>query len=494
VRAPTLGRLASAAALVGAVALTVSASAVTTAVAAPAAVTPSAEAWNGIWGWDSASSGATVLNVGAAIGVDYLQKLGLTGKGVSVALIDTGIARVPGLDAGTVVDGPDLSFDSQDPATRYRDLYGHGTHLAGIIGGNKTGLRGITSQAKIVNVKVGAANGAVDVVQVLAGIDWVVEHRNDDAANPIKVICLAYGTDSSQVYTASPLALAVENAWKAGITVVVSAGNAGSALGRLNAPANDPFVIAVGATDIAGTEDVADDTAPSYSSRGSSTRGVDIAAPGQSIVSLRDPGSYIDVNYPGARVGADLFRGSGTSQSAAVVAGTAALMYQQRPGLTPDQVKQLLRSTAYDTTANNNKALSDAWGVGEIIGGETYAQQPPTAAPPTRVWSTGTGTLDAARGTTRVTADGIALSGEKDIFGNAFSTSAWAAASKAGNSWVGGTWMGAALTGDGWVSTTGGQRAWSGRAWSGRAWSGRAWSGRAWSGEAWLGQSWMIKS
>src|SRR4029453_10012451 len=112
----------------------------------------------------------------------------LTGKGVGVALIDTGVAPVPGLPVGQIVNGPDLSFESQAANLRYLDTYGHGTHMAGIIVANDTatGTKGLAPDAKLTSIKVGTASGAVDVSQVIAAVDWVVEHRADDSANPIK--------------------------------------------------------------------------------------------------------------------------------------------------------------------------------------------------------------------------------------------------------------------------------------------------------------------
>src|SRR5204862_7162184 len=98
------------------------------------------------------------------------------------ALIDAGVVPVPGLPAAQIVNGPDLSFESQSDKLRYLDTFGHGTHMAGIIVGNDSsvGLKGIATKAKLTSVKVGSAGGVVDVSQLLAATDWVVQHRNDD--------------------------------------------------------------------------------------------------------------------------------------------------------------------------------------------------------------------------------------------------------------------------------------------------------------------------
>src|SRR5205823_12338461 len=129
--------------------------------------------------------------------------------------------------------------------------------------------------------------------------------------------------------------------------VVVAGGNAGAPRPSLDNPARDSYAIAVGADDLNGTPSSSlDDSVPNFSSRGSSTRSVDLVAPGQSIVSLRDPGSVVDTEYPSAVVNTRFFKGSGTSQAAAVATGAIALLLQARPDLTPDQVKALLVSTA----------------------------------------------------------------------------------------------------------------------------------------------------
>ena len=193
------------------------------------------------------------------VGAHYAWTQGYTGQGIDIALIDSGVVPVNGLTApGKVINGPDLSFESQADNLRYLDTYGHGTHLAGIMAGRDDAVSeptlanaydhfiGVAPDARIVNVKVADSRGATDVSQVIAAIDWVVQHRNDNGMN-IRVINLSYGTDGTQDYLVDPLAFAVEQAWKAGIVVVVAAGNDGEG-SPLRNPATDPFVIAVGAS------------------------------------------------------------------------------------------------------------------------------------------------------------------------------------------------------------------------------------------------------
>ena len=157
-------------------------------------------------------------------------------------MIATGVAPVPGLPAARIVNGPDLSVESQAPHLRYIDTYGHGTHMAGIIVGNDaaTGTTGLAPEARLTSIKVGAANGAVDVTQVIAAVDWVIQHRNDEATHPIKVINLSYGSGGQAQPWNDALGFAVEKAWPSGIMVVGAAGEYRTAAGSLAPPAAHP--------------------------------------------------------------------------------------------------------------------------------------------------------------------------------------------------------------------------------------------------------------
>jgi serine protease AprX len=228
-----------------------------------------------------------------------------------------------------------------------------------------------------------------------------------------------------------------------------------------------------------------DDQVASFSSRGTDARRPDLVAPGKSVVSLRDPGSYIDINHPSARIGDRFFVGSGTSQAAAVVSGSVALLLQQRPGLTPDQVKYLLTSTAAAMP------LSDvlAAGAGEI--NVSVASKAPTPDY-TQTWpsSSGTGSLELARGSVHVSDGTSTLAGEMDIFGATWDGSSWAPAALDGNTWSGGTWNGNTWSGNTWSGNTWSGNTWSGNTWSGNTWSGNTWSGNTWSGNTWSGNTW----
>ena len=440
--------------------------------------------------YDPSADMDSMLNTTAYSGAQAYWQAGFTGKGVDVALIDTGVTPVEGLAGpGKVVNGPDLSFESQSKSLRYLDTNGHGTFMAGLIAGQdsnvtdaygkvKTSCLGMAPDARIVNINLGSADGAVDVSQVIAAIDWVVEHKNDNGMN-IRVLTLAYGTNSGQDHQEDPLAFAVERAWNAGIFVVAAAGNegyVGDGASMAN-PAKDPFVLAVGASQSNGTATLKDDDVAPFSAVGSKKRHVDLVAPGTHLQGLRVPGSNVDLAHPEGRIDDRFFRGSGTSEAAAIASGAAALVIQQRPSIKPGQLKLLLMRSGVRVDRNN------IWqGMGEI-NLETALTADSSETDSSHVPSTGAGSLEYARGSQHVVLDGVVLKGEQDIFGHPFDAAAMAATKVR---WTGGEWNGSTWTGSTWSGNT-----WSGSTWSGNTWSGNTWSGNTWSGNTWSGNSWQ---
>jgi serine protease AprX len=223
------------------------------------------------------------------------------------------------------------------------------------------------------------------------------------------------------------------------------------------------------------------------------TKNPDLVAPGRSIISLAVPGSFIDQTYgaTGAVTGG-FMRGSGTSQATAVMSGAAALVLSQHPTWTNNQVKALLTTTAKPLTAGTLTPAVQGKGTLDLAKALSVTS---VAAAYSYTNSTGTGTLEAARGTAHLVDNGVVLNGEKDIFGDAVATSTLASRRTAGTAWTGGTWnarlwSGASFTGSNWTATTWSGRMWSGRMWSSEVWSGRMWSGRMWSAGAWTGRMW----
>jgi serine protease AprX len=464
-------------------------------------------------GYDTATDTGSLRQIARIVGADKLWALGLSGKGVDVAVIDTGVAPVRGL-AGKVVNGPDLSFDSQRADLRYRDGYGHGTHMAGIIAGRDatggyaawskpTNFTGIAPDARIVNVKVGASDGEADVSQVIAAIGWVAENRSRNGLN-IRVLNLSYGTDSAQDWRKDPLAYAAEAAWRKGILVVVAAGNDGTSKTELANPAMDPNLLAVGASDPNGTVTTLDDVLPDFSNRGTTKRYVDVVAPGTHVLGLRVPNGVVDQTHPASRVGTRFTRGSGTSQATAVVSGAAALLFGANPALTPDQVKAGLTRTAVISPAGTPYRMGA--GIIDVAAARALLLAPALAGPATpHVWGQGTGTLEAARGSVHVEQSGVALTGEKDIFGRSWAARTWSSRAVAGTTWTAGAWNGSTWTGTGWTATGDWTApAWTATSWAGNAWSTRTWTvrtftdggwdGRSWVSDAWAGRRWVSAS
>jgi serine protease AprX len=352
-------------------------------------------------------------------------------------------------------------------------------------------------------MKVATGDGGADVSQVIAALDWVVEHRNDQGMN-VRVINLAYGTDSEQAWQVDPLARAVENAWDHNILVVASAGNDGLAAPSLLMPAVDPHVLAVGASDHRGSAAELDDVVADFTNGGSSARHPDVVAPGKSVVSLRVPGSFVDVAHPEGRVARDdagrFFRGSGTSQAAAVVSGEAALLFSARPKLTADQAKTVLMQTAtplQSSGAVQGSGVTDAGTAVSLVKSTTSVPTSGTYLPR----SSGLGTLEGSRGGENVVdpETGTALAGEVDAQGAPWRPQTWTSAQSAGRTWVGGAWNGRTWTGTKWDKKQLQGIAWTGSSWSGVPWASHAWptdqfQARSWRGDSWKARSWRADS
>jgi serine protease AprX len=272
---------------------------------------------------------------------------GFTGQGISVAIVDSGIAPVDdvSLPASRIAATIDLS-----DAPAGGDPGGHGTHVAGIVAGNGTdsahAREGVAPGAKVINVRVIDANGSASLSSVIRGIEWVIQNRK---TYNIRVMNLSLGADAVVGYRDDPLSAAVEMAWNAGIVVVTAAGNGNNVARSIVTPGIDPYVITVGSLDEVGIAKSSNDKVAPFSSFGPTIDGLakpDVVAPGRKIISLRSIGSYLDNLLPDRRTDNSYFRLSGTSMAAPVVSGAVALMLQKTPGLKPDQIKYILTHTA----------------------------------------------------------------------------------------------------------------------------------------------------
>ena len=283
-----------------------------------------------------------------------------TGRGVGVAVVDTGIAGdLPDfrLSAGDASSRVIASAITNPNATTAADRYGHGTHVAGLIAANgayRTAgdpaadlYAGTAPNANLINVKVSDDHGAATLLDVIAGLQFVVDHRD---AYGIRVVNLSLNSTVAESSRTDPLDAAVEQAWLHGIVVVTAAGNLGTRPDAVSyAPANDPYAITVGAVDDAGTKTTADDQLASWSSRGVTQDGFakpDVVAPGARMVSTLAPGSDYASLCPTCVRAGGYFQAGGTSMAAPVVAGIVADLLALHPHWTPDQVKGALVATA----------------------------------------------------------------------------------------------------------------------------------------------------
>jgi serine protease AprX len=284
-----------------------------------------------------------------------------TGRGVGVAVIDTGIAgdvpdfQTPGSGSRVIA-----SAVTNPCARDANDQYGHGTHVAGLIAGNSLvyplghwahgKYMGVAPRANLVSVKVSDDDGNTTVLDVIYGIQFAVDHATDYG---IRVINLSLSSTVAESYRTDPLDAAAESAWFSGLVVVTAAGNEGATNdGVTFAPANDPWVITAGALDDRGTFTRLDDVLASWSSRGLTQDGVhkpEVLAPGAHLVSTLAPNSDFAHLCPECVVDSGrYFRAGGTSMSSAVVSGAAALLLEAHPTWTPAQVKGALTSKLVD--------------------------------------------------------------------------------------------------------------------------------------------------
>lgn len=310
-----------------------------------------------------------------AVGGNAAWQQQASGKGVVVAVIDTGIDPHPDL-----VRPANRIIAFRDLVGRRKYAYddnGHGTHCAGIIAGNgrssRGRYRGIAPEAGLVGVKVLDRQGDGIVSTVIAGIDWCITHRRELG---IRVLSLSLGSRTVSSYRDDPMVAAVQEAWSAGLVVVAAAGNDGPAARTIGSPGCAPAVITVGAEDDHRTVPPEDDTIAPFSSRGPTADGLikpDVVAPGVAIVSLRSPGSVLDRQNPRQRVSGYYFTLSGTSMATPLCAGLAALILEAKPGLTPDQVKGAIvrscRDLGFERTAQGHGLLDagDALGTAGVV-------------------------------------------------------------------------------------------------------------------------------
>jgi serine protease AprX len=303
------------------------------------------------------------------------------GRGIGIAILDSGIdvqhaAFRDQLGLSRVVVSRDFTGEN-----RTDDVYGHGTHVASIAAGNSEisdgAYTGIAPAARLLNLRILNSQGTGFASNLLAALDWIMTYR---AVYDIRVVNMSVGTPAIDSYRNDPLCQAVRRMTDAGIIVIAAAGNNGKGTegekiyGRIHSPGNEPAAITVGASNSFGTDVRGDDTVTSYSSRGP-TRSFwiddyglrhydnllkpDLVAPGNKIIGAAAVDNSLLANHPELDANVSTVRArrmmylSGSSMAAPIAAGTAALMIQANPKLTPGLVKAILMYTAQSLVGAN---------------------------------------------------------------------------------------------------------------------------------------------
>jgi serine protease AprX len=397
--------------------------------------------------------------VGAAVDWNS-QATALTAP--TIAVVDSGIDSSRADFGSRVLNQVDLSsLTSNSPG----DGYGHGTFVAGIAAGGAGGFAGVATSANLVSVDVMNDQGEATVADIVAACDWILQ--NKDQYNIRIANFSLHAMDRASLFF-DPLDQAVEKLWLNGVVVVTAAGNYaenGAESGVPFAPGNDPFVITVGASDVNDTVDTSDDTVAPWSAWGYTPDGFmkpDLSAPGRYIIGPVSAGAGLAVERPD-HVTSDpngYMQLSGTSFSAPMVAGAAAMLLAQHPDWTPDQVKGALMVSANTTPA----AAPGSLGVGDL---NVAAARAVTTPPNPNAG------LDQFLTTTTSTG---AVS---------FNSAAWQAAAATDAAWGDAAWGDAA-----WGDAAWSDAAWASAAWGDAAWSDAAWADAAWGDAAWKDAAW----
>lgn len=427
------------------------------------------------------------------LGIDQVHAQNVLGRGVTIAFLDTGLSTQGGL--GKVIEAGykrrfvgQVNFLQKRPRLRKNgvDANGHGTHVSGLVWNvfrdrDSGTFMGSAPGARILMLKVLDENGQGKYEDAIEAIQWAIEHK--DKYN-IRVMNLSLYAEVGSPYWADPLDRAVEAAWQAGIVVVAAAGNGGPDAMTVAVPGNDPYIIAVGALDGKETAGyLADDTLTEYSAAGPTYDMFvkpDVVAPGHKLVSFLAPGSKFATERVDRKRGEHWFVMNGTSCASPLISGIAALILEQHPGLSPDEVKyRLMASAAVALDPETEEPIYSIWQQGA---GRAWA--------PAAVFDDLSGAANEGLDIEKDLAGEEHYQGwttwdeETQTFG--LQEGGWTTWSGGWTTWSGGwtTWSG------GWTTWSGGWTTWSGgwTTWSGgwTTWSGgwTTWSGgwTTWSG------------
>jgi serine protease AprX len=380
----------------------------------------------------------------------------------TIAVVDSGIQAGRTDFGGRVV--AQVTMTDRVPNSP-GDGRGHGTFVAAIAAGAATGYAGAMPNAKLVSIDVVDDQGVANTRDAIAAADWILANKSRYG---IRVANFSLHSALESSFRFDPLARAVERLWFNGVVVVAAAGNYGTAKrGVLHAPGNDPFVITVGAADVAGTVTVRDDTAAPWSAYGYTLDGFakpEVSAPGRYMVSAVPPLSTLALERPDRIVAPGYMQLSGTSFAAPVVAGAAAYLLALHPSWTPSQVKGALMRTARATPS----AIPLSTGIGEI-----YA---PRAAEMTSPPNPNAG-LEKYLLT--------------DPYGGVvFDAASWTDAARANAAWDVASWTDASWTDASWTDASWTDASYSMASWTDASWTDSAFSSASWTDASWTDASW----
>jgi serine protease AprX len=373
---------------------------------------------------------------------------GVTGQGVGIAVIDSGVT--PSVDFGTRLvqvrlDGQTGSLD---------DTVGHGTMVAGVAAGYSPDGRfiGIAPGATVYALNIHRPTG-VYTSDVITALKWVFDNAH---AYNIRVVNLSLSETVRSSYRQSALDLAVERLWASGVFVVSAAGNRGP--GEIDyAPANDPLAFTAGAFDTMGTSGPGDDTILPWSSSGKTMDGFDkpdLVAPGRHIESPLPPETTYGQLAPAAnRVATGYASINGTSFAAPQFAGAAAIIFQRHPDYSPDNVKWALIAKQGAKPRDSKVgalSLSSSYNLGGTPGRANDKVPALVCAPGTKCLANGT------------------------------VASMWDSSSWNASSWNGSTWNGSTWNASSWNSTAD----WDASSWNASSWNASSWNATSWNADA----------
>jgi serine protease AprX len=373
----------------------------------------------------------------------------------TIAIVDSGIEAARPEFGGRVIADVNLTTLSGNSAG---DGRGHGTFVAGIAAGEIAGRSGAAPTAKIVSLDVMDDNGMARTSDVIAAADWILANK---AKYNIRVANFSLHSAVANSFMYDPLDKAVERLWFDNVVVVAAAGNYGVPNGPSGvpfAPANDPFVITVGASDTGRSVSANDDVAAPWSAYGYTLDGFakpDLSAPGRYMVGPVPTTSTLYTERADHIVSPGYIELSGTSFAAPIVSGVVALMLGRHPEWTPDQVKGALMAGA--------KAMPSAAPFSEGVGEVNAPRAIELPSPPNPNLA-----LNAF-----VTSD-------PTTGARVFDAASWAAKAKSDASWAAASWAAAS-----WAAAS-----WSSASWASASWSAASWASASWADTAGAAASW----